>query len=363
MIQCIILLFVIQSLSHVWLFVTPWTAAGQSSLSFTISKSLLKLMSIEFLVMPSNYLILCHPFLLLPSIFPSIRVFSKESALPIRWPNCWSFSFRISPSNGYSGLISFRTGSFNLLAVEETLKSLRQHHSSKAPIVWCSAFFMVQLSYPYMTTGKTIALTIQTFVIKVMSLSFNMLKLCCHSFSSKEQCLLISWLQSPSAVILEPKKIKSFTVSIVSPSTCHEVMGQDAMILVFWRLSFKPAFSLSSFTFIKRLFSSSSLSAIRVVSSAYLWLLMFLPAILILACDLFSPAFCLMYSAYKLNKQGDNIQSRHTSVPILKQSVVPCSVLTVASWPAYRFHRRHVWYFHPFKNFPQFFVIHTVTSA
>ena len=177
MIQCIILLFVVQSLSHIWLFVTPWTTAGQSSLSVTISRSLLKLMSIEFLVMPFNYLILCHPLLLLPSIFPSIRVFSKESALPIRWPNCWSFSFHISPSNGYSGLISFRTGSFDLLAVEETLKSLRQHHSSKAPIVQCSAFFMAQLSYPYMTTGKTIALTIQTFVIKVMSLSFNMLSL------------------------------------------------------------------------------------------------------------------------------------------------------------------------------------------
>ena len=178
MIQCIILLlFIVQSLSHVWLFVTPWTAAGQASLSFTISRSLLKLISIEFLVMPSNYLILCRTFLLLPSIFPSIRVFSKESALHIRWPNCWSFSFCISPSNEYSVLISFRIDSFDLFAVQVTLKSLLQHHSSKAPILRCSTFFMVQLSYSYMTTGKTIALTIQTLVIKVISLSFNMLSL------------------------------------------------------------------------------------------------------------------------------------------------------------------------------------------
>ena len=153
---------------------TPWTAARQASLSITNSQSLLKLTSIES-VMPSNHLTLCRPLLLLPSMFPSIRVFSNESLLHIRWPKYWSFSFSISPSNEYSGLISFRMDSLNLLAVKGTLKSLRQHHSSKASILWCSAFFIVQLSHPYMTTGKTIALTRWTFVDKVMSLLFNML--------------------------------------------------------------------------------------------------------------------------------------------------------------------------------------------
>ena len=153
----------VQSFSRVQLFATPWTAARQASLSFTISRSLIKLMSIK-LVMPSNHFILCHPLLLLPSVFPSIRVFSKESVLLIRWPKYWSFSFRINPSNEYSGLISFRTDRFDLLAVQGTLKSLLQHHSSKASILRCSAFFIVQLSHPYMTTGKTIALTLQSFV-------------------------------------------------------------------------------------------------------------------------------------------------------------------------------------------------------
>ena len=159
-------------------------------------------------------------------------------------------------------------------------------------------------------------------------------------FLPRSKRLLISWLQSPSAVILEPPKIKSDTVSTVSPSIYHEVMGPDAMILVFWMLSFMPTFSLSSFTFIKKLFSSS-LSAIRVVSSAYLRLLIFLPAILIPACSS-SPVFLTMYFAYKLNKQGDNIQPWCTPFPIWNQSVVPCSVLTVASWPAYRFLKRQV---------------------
>ena len=159
----------VQSLSHVRLFETPWTAARQASLTVTNSRSLLKLMSIES-VMPSNHLILCRPLLLLPSVFPSIRVFSKESVLGIRWPKYWSFSFSISPSNEYSGLISFRMDWLDLLAVQGTLKSLLQHHSSKASILWCSAFFIVQLSHPYMTTGKTMALTRQTFVGKVMSL-------------------------------------------------------------------------------------------------------------------------------------------------------------------------------------------------
>ena len=162
------------------------------------------------------------------------------------------------------------------------------------------------------------------------------------AFLCRNKCLLISWLQSPSAVIWEPKKIKSVTVSIVSPSICYEVFGLDALILVFWMLNFKPAFSLSTFTFIKRLFSSYSLSKRRVVSSAYLRLLTFPPAILIPAHASSSLAFCMMYFAYKLNKQGDNIQPWSTLFPILNQSVVPCSVLTVASWPAYRFLRRQV---------------------
>ena len=164
----------VQSLSHVGLCATPWTAAHQASLSITNSQSLLKLMSIKS-VMPSNHLILCCLLLLLLSIFPSITVFSNESVLRLRWPKNWNLSFSISPSNEYSGLISFRMDWFDLLAVQGTLKSLLQHHSSKASILWCSAFFIVQLSYPYMNTGKTIALSRQTFVGKVISLLFNML--------------------------------------------------------------------------------------------------------------------------------------------------------------------------------------------
>ena len=195
----------VQSLSHVQLFATPWAAALQASLSITNSQSLLKLMSIK-LVMPSNHLILCHPLLLPPSIFPSITVFSNESVLHIRWPKYWSFSFSISPFNEYSGLISFRIDWLDFLAVQGTLKSLLQHHSSKASILQHSAFFIVQLSHPYMTTGKTIALTRWTFVSKVMSLLFNMLSRLVIVFLSRSKCLLISWPQSPSAVILESKK-------------------------------------------------------------------------------------------------------------------------------------------------------------
>ena len=176
-------------------------------------------------VMLSNHLILCCTLLLLPSIFPSIRVFSNDSVLRIREPKYWSLSFNISPSNEYSGLISFRMDWLDLLAVQGTLKSLFQHHSSKASILQCSAFFTVQLSPPYMTIGKTIALTRRTFVSKVMSLLFNMLSRLVITFLPRSKHLLISWLQSSSAVILEPKKIKSATVSTVSPSICHEVMG------------------------------------------------------------------------------------------------------------------------------------------
>ena len=183
--------------------------------------------------MPSNGLVLFSPLLLLPSIFPSILAFSDESALPIRWPKYWSFSFNISPSNEHSGLIPFRVDWLDLFAVQGTLKSLLQHHSSKASILQHSAFFTVQLSHPYMTTGKTIALTRQTFVGQIMSLLFNMLSRLVITFLPRSKRLLISWLQSPSAVILEPPKIKSDTVSTVSPSISHGVMGPDAMIFVF----------------------------------------------------------------------------------------------------------------------------------
>ena len=234
--------------------------------------------------MPSNHLIFCSPLFLPPSILPSIRIFCKESALHIRWPKYWSFSFNISPSNEHSGSISFRMDSLDLLAVQATLKTLLQHHGSKASILQHSAFFTVQLSHPYITTGKTIALTRWTFVGKVMSLLFNMLSRLVITFLPRSKRLLISWLQSLSAVILEPQKTKSDTVSTVSPSICHEVMGPRAMIFVFRMLSFRPTFLLSSFNFIMRLFGSSSLSAIKVVSSAYLGLLIFLPAILTPAC-------------------------------------------------------------------------------
>ena len=247
--------------------------------------------------MSSNHLILCRPLLLLPSICPSTRVFSNESALRIRWPKYWSFNFNISPSNEHLGLISFRMDWLHLLAVQGTLKNLLQHHSSKASILQCPAFFIGQLSHLYMTTGKTIAFTRQTFVSKVMSLLFNMLCKLVITFLPRSKHLLISWQQSLSVVILEPPKIKSATVSTASPSLCHEVMGPDAMIFVFYMVTFKPTFSLSSFTFIKRLFNSSSRYAIRVVSSAYLRLLIFLPAILIAACASSSPAFLMMYSA------------------------------------------------------------------
>ena len=207
----------IQLLSHVQLFATPRTAACQASLSITNSKNWLKLMSMES-VIPSNYFILCHPLLLLPSIFPSIRVFSNESVLCIRWSKYWSFSFSISPSNGYSGLISFRMDWLDLLAVQGTLKSLLQHCSSKPSVLQCSVFFIVQISHPYM--WETIALTRRTFVAKVMSLLFNMLSRLVIAFLPRSKRLLISWLQSLSAVNLEPKKIKSVSVPLFSHIAC-----------------------------------------------------------------------------------------------------------------------------------------------
>ena len=293
----------------------------------------------------------CHP-LISSSVVPfsfCLQSFPASGSFPvsqlcIRWPRYWNFSFSTSPFNEYSGLISFRTDWFDLLAVQGTLKNLLQHHNSKASILQHSAFFIDQLSHPYMTTGKTVVLTIQTFVSKAMSLLFNILSRFVIAFLPRSKHLLkIPWLQSLSTVILESKKRKP--ASTFSPYICCRVMGLDAMILVFWMLSFKSAFSLSSFTLIKRLFSSSSLSAIRVVLSAYLRLLIFLPEILILACDSSSLAFCMMYSACKLNKQGDNIQPWHTPFPILHQSVVSYSVLTVASWPSYRSLRRQIRWF------------------
>ena len=183
--------------------------------------------------MPSSHLILCCPLLLLPTIPPSISLFSNESTFPMRWPKYWRFSFSISLSNEHPGLISFRMDWLDLLAAQGTLKSLLQHHSSKASILRHSAFFTVQLSHPYIITGKTIALTRRTFVGKVMSLLLNVLSRLVINFLPRSKRLLISWLQSPSVVILEPRKIKSDIVSTVSPSICHEVMGPDAMIFIF----------------------------------------------------------------------------------------------------------------------------------
>ena len=198
---------------------------------FPIHHQLPGLAQTHVMVMPSKHLILCCPLLLLPSVFPSIRVFSDESFLGIRWPKYWSFSFSISPSNEHPGLISFRMDWLDFLVVQGALKSLLQHHSSKASILWCSAFFTVQLAHPYMTTGKTIALTRRTFVGKVMSMLFNMLSRLVITFLPRSKHLLISWLQSPSAMIWEPPKIKSDTVSTVSPSISHEVMGPDALLM------------------------------------------------------------------------------------------------------------------------------------
>ena len=215
----------VQSLSRVQLC-NPWTSVHQASLFISNSRSLLKLMSIES-VMPSNHLILCRPLLLPSSIFPSITVFANESALRISWPKYWSFSFNISPSNEFSGPISFRMDWLDLLAVQGTPKSILQHRSSKASILQHSAFLTVQLSHPYMTAGKTIALTRETFVGKVMPLLFNMLSRWVITFLPRSKCILISWLQSPSAVILEPQKIVCHCFPIYLPwgdgTGCHNL--------------------------------------------------------------------------------------------------------------------------------------------
>ena len=229
---------VVQSFSPVQLFKTPRTAAHWASLSFTVSRSLLTLTSIE-LAMPPNHLILCRPRLLPPSVFPSIRVFSNQSALHIRWPEYWSFSFSISPSNEHPGLISLRMDSLDLLAVQGALRTLLQHHGSKASLLRPSAFFTVQLSHPYMPTGKTIALTRQTFVSKVMSLPFSTLSRWVITFLPRSKHLLISWLQSQSTVILEPKTVKSATASTythvhIYVSIPNSVFGIFCCSLLFW---------------------------------------------------------------------------------------------------------------------------------
>ena len=255
---------------------------------------------------------------------------SNELFVRIRWPKYWSFSFNISPSSEYSGLISLKIDWFDLLAVQRTFRSLLQHYSLKALVLWCSAFFMVQLSQPYVTTGKTIGLTIWTFVGRIISLLFNTLPRFVIAFLPRSNYLLTLWLQSLSVVILEPKKRNFITLPTFSPSICHAVMGPDLVILVFFIFSHKPALSLSSFTLVKRLSSSSLLSAIRVVSSDSLRLLIFLPPMLIPACNSSTLAFLMMCSVYRLNKQGDSRQPCHTPFSVLNQSAVPYRVGTVA---------------------------------
>ena len=231
--------------------------------------------------MPSSHLILCHPLLLLPSIPPSIKVFSNESILHMRCPKYWSFSFSIIPSKEIPGLISFRMDWCDLLAVQGTLKSLLQHHNSEASILWHSAFFMVPLSHPYMITGKTIALTRWTFVGKVMSLLFNTLSRFVIAFLPRSKCLLISWLQLLSAVILEPGKIKSVTVSTFFPIYLPWTDGTGWHDLSIMNVEFQASFFTLLFDPHQEVLCTSSLSAIRVVSCVYLRLLIFLLAILI----------------------------------------------------------------------------------
>ena len=296
----------VQSLSHVQLFATPWTVAHQTSLSITNSWSLLKLISIE-LVMPFNQLILCHLLLLPPSIFPSFWVFSNESVICIRWPKDWSFSFNISPSNEHPGLISFRMDWLDLLAVQGTLMSVLQQHSSKASVLEGSAFFIVQLSHLHMTTEKTIALSRWIFVGKVMSLLLNMLSSLVITFLPWSKHLLIrgcshhlQWFWSPQNKVSHHLHLLPHLFALKWWDQIPWSYFSECWVL-------NQLFPLSSFIFIKRLFSSS-FSAIRVVSSAYLRLLIFLLAILIPACVSSNPAFHMMYPAYKLNKQGDIIQ-------------------------------------------------------
>ena len=324
----------VQLLSRIWLFATLWTTAGQASLTITNNHNLLRLESIEEEMLSSHLILCCLPFLL-PSIF------CNESVRHIRRPKYWSFSFSFSPSNERSGLISFRIDWLDSIAVQATLMSLLHKHNSKASSSVLSFHYSPTLTSIH-DKWKNHSFDKTDLCRQSKVLPFNMLSTLVITFLPMSKHLLISWLQSQSTITLKPPKLKFVTASTVSPSICHEVMGTDALILVFWILSFKPTFLLSCITFIKRLLSSSSLSAIRVVSSAYLRLLVFLLAVLILACASSSLPFLMVYSAYKLNKQHDNIENWHTLFQIWKQSVVPCPVLMVTSWPAYRFLRRQV---------------------
>ena len=285
---------VVQLLRCVWLFPTPWSAACQAFLSFIIYWSLLKFMSTE-LVMPSNHFGLCHLFLLLPSIFSSITVFSNETALCIRWPKYWSFSFSINPPTEYSQLISFRNNWFDLLAAQDTLKILLQHHNSKASILCQPAFCMVQLSHPYTTTGKIIALTIQTFVSKVMSLLFNMQSRFVIAFLPRSKCLnFVAAVTICSDFEVKEKKIclcfHFFTIYL----TWRD--GTRCQDLSFLNVEVKVSFLSLLFHLHQEALYSSLLSEIRIVSSSYVKLLIFPPAILIPACRSSNPAFPMMYS-------------------------------------------------------------------
>ena len=294
--------------------------------------------------MPSNHLILCCP-LLLPSIFPSIRVFSNESVLRTRWPKYWRFSFSISPSNEYSGLISLGLMIWSPCCPRDSQEvfssttAWKYQFLSAQPSSWSHSHILTWL------LEKNHSISRKTFLGKVMSLFFNTLSRFVIALIPRSKRLLISWLQSPTEVILEPKKIKSVTVSIVYPSTCHEVTGLDAIIFVFWTLNSKPAFSLSSFTFIKRLFSSSLLSVTRVVSSVYLKLLIFLLAILMLDCDSSSLAFHTDVLCREVKYSGWQYTALMHYFPNFKP--VHCSMSgSVISWPAHRFLRRQVQCFH-----------------
>ena len=348
-----------QLLSHVWLFATPWIAACQASLSITVSQSLLKHVSIEWYhstisspVVPFSS---CLQSFLASGSFPmsqlfvsgsqSIGVSASASVLPVNIQGWFPL--------GLTGLISLQSKWLSSLLQKSQFKSI---DSSALSLLYGPAITSI---HEYWKNHNFV----QTFVSKVISFVSNTLSRFVVVFSPRSKHLSISWLESLTTVILELKKMKSVTVSNFSLSICHKLMWPDAMLLVFWMPHFKPAFPHSSFTIINRLFSSYTLSAIGVVSSAYMRLLIFPPTIWIQVCDSSCPVFCMMYSAYKLNKQGDNIQPWYTPFPILNQSVVPWLVLAVASWPAYRFLRKQVtWSSILFyiKNFPQFVVIHTV---
>ena len=348
---------VVQTVSYTWPFVTPRTAAGQASLSSGLSWSLLKFISIESVILFNISLsatLFSFGIQSFPASgsFPMSRLFASggwsigasASGLPMDVQGC--FPLRLT------GWISLQSKGLSRVFSNTTVRKHR--FFSAQPSLWSN--FRICTCYWKNHSFDCIWI----FVGKVMSLLFNMLSRFFVAFLPRRKHLLISWLQSPFTVILEPKKLKSLTVSIFSPSIFHKVMWPDAMILVFWMLSFKPAFSLSSFTFIKRLCSSSLLSVVRVVSSACQRLLIFLPQILIPACASSSPAFCMMYSACKLHKQGCNIQPWRTPFPIWNQSVDPCLVLTIASWSAYRFLRRQVrWSGIPISlRYFQFVVLH-----